>query len=336
MNYTLHQLRIFVKVCDLQSVTKASEALFLTQPAVSIQLKKLQNEFEIPLTEVIGRQLYITDFGKQIHKLALEILERVDRIKSATDEFRGILTGNLKIASASTGKYVIPYFLSGFMQEHPGINISIDVTNKTKVVESLQENAVDFAMVSIIPSNLALDSVPLMNNELNLVASTHYPNIPKRMTAKKLDGHTLIFREHGSATRHAMINFLNNYNIQAKRSMQLTSNEAVKQAVRAGLGLSIMPLIGIRSELKLNNMLIIPMKGLPIITQWNLVYGKRKEAFHRPEKPWLSISRIIKVGLLINISTILSSNKTSTILKVVWLNTGTFFILYSPKNSICL
>ena len=277
MNYTLHQLRIFVKVCEVQSVTKAAEALFLTQPAVSIQLKKLQDEFEIPLTEVIGRQLYVTEFGKQIRDLALEILEKIDLIEAATDEFKGILTGSLKIASASTGKYVIPYFLSGFMQENPGVTISIDVTNKTRVVENLQENSIDFAIISVIPQNMALECVPLMNNELVLVASTHYHRLPKRMLVKNLNTHTLIFREHGSATRNEMINFLNKNNVQVKRSIQLTSNEAVKQGVRAGLGLSIMPLIGIRSELKLDKMVVVPIKGLPIITQWNLAYGRGKK-----------------------------------------------------------
>ncbi len=277
MNYTLHQLRIFIKVCELQSITKASEALFLTQPAVSLQLKKLQDEFEIPLTEVIGRKLYVTDFGKQIRDLGLEILDKLDMIETATDEYKGILTGSIKIASASTGKYVIPYFLSGFMQQHQGVSISIDVTNKTRVVENLQENSIDFAMVSVIPQNLALSGIPLMKNELNLVAATRYFRLPKRMLRKNLNAHTLIFREHGSATRDAMINYLNKNNISIKRSIQLTSNEAVKQAVRAGLGLSIMPLIGIRSELKLNNMTIIPMKGLPVVTQWNLVYGSGKK-----------------------------------------------------------
>lgn len=277
MNYTLHQLRIFVKVCEVQSITKASEALFLTQPAVSIQLKKLQDEFEIPLTEVIGRQLYVTEFGKQVWELAVDILEKIDKIEAATDQYKGILTGHIKIASASTGKYVIPYFLTDFMRTYPGVTISIDVTNKTKVVESLQENSIDFAMVSVIPQNLSLECVPLIQNELHLVASTNYPDLPKKMSPKKLSDHTLIFRENGSATRAAMKTFLNEHQIQAKRSMELVSNEAVKQAVRAGLGLSIMPLIGIRSELLLQNMKIIPMKGLPIITQWNLAYGVGKK-----------------------------------------------------------
>ncbi len=277
MNYTLHQLRIFTKVCEFQSITKASEALYLTQPAISIQLKKLQDEFEIPLTEVIGRQLYVTDFGQQIYQLAIDILEKMNRIEVATDEYKGLLTGQIRIASASTGKYVIPYFLTGFMREHPGVAISIDVTNKTKVVQSIQENSVDFAMVSVVPQNLALECLPLINNELYLVASTDYPDLGKRITPKKLSAHTLIFRESGSATRTAMKNFLDKNQISVKRSMELVSNEAVKQAVRAGLGLSIMPQIGIRSELALGKMRIVPIKGLPITTQWNLAFGSGKK-----------------------------------------------------------
>ncbi|NRB47512.1 MAG: LysR family transcriptional regulator [Saprospiraceae bacterium] len=277
MSYTLHQLRIFTKVCELQSVTKASEALFLTQPAISIQLKKLQDEFEIPLTEVIGRQLYITDFGKKIEKLALDILEKADGINSAADQYKGILTGQIKIASASTGKYVIPYFLTGFLRKYPGVNISIDVTNKTRVVENLQENSIDFAMISVLPDNLVLEHVPLIDNELHLVASAKYPGLPKRMTPKQLENYPLIFREDGSATRAAMKHFLNQNQIQVKRSMQLVSNEAVKQGVRAGLGLSIMPLIGVRTELMLHNIKIIPMRGLPIRSQWKLAYSSGKQ-----------------------------------------------------------
>ena len=277
MNYTLHQLRIFIKVCEYQSITKASEAMYLTQPAISIQLKKLQDEFEIPLTEVIGRQLYVTEFGEKIRGLSQNILDKVEQIEVATDQYKGLISGQIKIASASTGKYVIPYFLTGFMRKYPGVNITVDVTNKTQVVENLQENSVDFAMVSVIPQNLNLACIPLINNELFLVAAEDYPGLPKKMTPEKLSAHTLIFREAGSATLSTMKTFLSKNQVRVKRSMQLVSNEAVKQAVRAGLGLSVMPLIGIRSELLLNNLKIIPIKGLPIVTQWNLAYSSGKK-----------------------------------------------------------
>ncbi len=276
MNYTLHQLEVFSKVCDCQSITKASEALHLTQPAVSIQLKKFQESFEVPLTEVIGRQLYVTDFGRQILELALDILAKADEIKSAADAHRGLLTGSISIASASTGKYVLPYFLTGFMRQHPGVNISVDVTNKSLVVDSLQNNSVDFAVVSVVPENLSLHRVSLLANELYLTAAKNYPDLPARMTPRKLEGCTLLFREPGSATRLAMENFLRDKGVTVQRSMQLVSNEAVKQAVRAGLGLSILPRIGIRTELAAGDMQLVPMRGLPITTEWNLVYGRGK------------------------------------------------------------
>ncbi|MEM6878949.1 MAG: LysR family transcriptional regulator, partial [Bacteroidota bacterium] len=225
MNYTLHQLRIFVEVCDKQSVTKASEALFLTQPAVTLQLKKLQSEFEIPLTEVIGRQLYVTDFGRRIESMARQVLDTVEEMSVVRDQHKGILAGDIKIASASTGKYVIPYFLTGFMRKYPLVNISIDVTNKTKVVADLQANAIDFAMVSVMPQNLALDALPLLPNELHLVAAADYPNLSNRLQPKTLSKHNLIFREEGSATRQAMYAYHKEHDVSIQRSIQMTSNE---------------------------------------------------------------------------------------------------------------
>ena len=276
MNYTLHQLRIFCKVCDCQSITRAAEALYLTQPAVSIQLKRLQNEFEIPLTEVINRKLYVTDFGKTVYQLAREILAGADRIGEAVHQYRGILTGNIHIASASTGKYVLPYFIADFARRHPGVTLTVDVTNKTQVVDSLRANETDFAIVSVIPEKLRLERIPLLSNELHLAAAPSYPGLPERMTAKRLARFPLIFREAGSATLRAMEEFLERNAITPSYTMRLQSNEAVKQAVRAGLGLSILPRIGIRNELQLGHLRIVPMAGLPMVTEWSMVYREEK------------------------------------------------------------
>lgn len=149
MNYTLHQLQIFLKVTELKSVTKASEALFLSQPAVSMQLKKFQDQFSIPLTEVVGRQLYITEFGLEIAEAAEKILNEVELINYKTRSQKGQLAGKLKIAIVSTAKYAMPYFLNGFMELHPEVDLVLDVTNKGGVIRSLENNEVDFAMVSI-------------------------------------------------------------------------------------------------------------------------------------------------------------------------------------------
>lgn len=280
MNYTLHQLQIFLKIVETKSVTKAAQELHLTQPAVSIQLKNLQEQFEIPLTEVVGRKIYITDFGTEIAQAAENILNQVAAINYKTLRYKGQLAGRLKISVVSTAKYVMPYFLTDFMKDHDGIELLMDVTNKTKVVESLENNEVDFALVSILPTSLHIEKLDLLKNKLYLVGNTAR-TVKKGTTAAELfKALPLIFREKGSGTREAMELFIDRKQLPVVKKMELTSNEAVKQALLAGLGYSIMPLIGIRNELQQQELQIIPVKGLPITTTWSLIWLKGKK--HSP------------------------------------------------------
>lgn len=280
MNYTLNQLQIFLKVVQKQSVTKAAEELHLTQPAVSIQLKNFQDQFNIPLTEVVGRKIYITDFGREIAESAENIINQVYAINYKTMAFQGQITGKLRISVVSTGKYVMPYFLSEFMKQHPGVELLMDVTNKNRVIKSLENNEVDAALVSILPANLNIDKMDLLQNKLFLVGRLH-TKFKKSMEINEIfKDLPLIFREKGSGTRNTMELFFTQNNISVLKKMELTSNEAVKQAVMAGLGYSIMPLIGIRNELQQNQIHIIPIKGLPITTTWSLIWLKEKK--HAP------------------------------------------------------
>ena len=166
MHYTLHQLQIFLVVTKTKSITKAAEELFLTQPAVSIQLKNFQEQFDIPLTEVVGRQLYVTDFGREIAKAAENILNEVNAINFKVQTFKGKLSGRLKISIVSTGKYVMPYFLTGFMKKNPDVELQMDVTNKQKVIQSLENNEVDFSLVSVLPEKLQVEKIELVPNKL--------------------------------------------------------------------------------------------------------------------------------------------------------------------------
>ncbi len=276
MNYTLNQLQVFQKIAQTQSVTKAAEELHLTQPAVSIQLRNFQNQFDIPLTEVIGRKIYITDFGREIAKAAEQILEQVSAIQHKTLAYRGQLFGKLKVSVVSTGKYVMPYFLTAFMKVHPGVELEMDVTNKTKVIKSLEANEVDFSLVSILPEHLALNHIDLLDNKLYLVGNRD--TTPSEQVDLKVlfEQSPLIFREKGSGTRQLMEKFITAQQLNVSKKMELTSNEAVKQAVLAGLGYSIMPLIGIRNELQSGAMKIIPVEDLPIHTVWQLIWLKGK------------------------------------------------------------
>lgn len=277
MIYTLNQLQIFLKVSQTQSVTKAAEELYLSQPAVSIQLKNFQDQFDIALTEVVGRKLYITDFGKEIAAAAEAILNEVNAINYKTQVYKGQLSGRLKISVVSTGKYVMPYFLSGFMKQHSGVDLLMDVTNKAKVIESLDRNEVDFSLVSIIPDTVQVNRIELLPNKLYLVGARDSSVKTKGAVKKIFEELPLIFRENGSGTRQTMEKFIEKHHLIFRKKMELTSNEAVKQSVLAGLGYSIMPLIGIKNELKNGDMKIIPVKGLPIKTAWQLIWLKGKK-----------------------------------------------------------
>lgn len=280
MNYTFNQLRIFLKICQTQSITKASAALHLSQPAVSIQLKNFQEQFEIPLTELVGRKIFITDFGKEIAIAAENILNQVHAINYKTQAHKGQLSGRLKFSIVSTGKYVLPYFLTDYLKQHEGVELLLDVTNKLKVVESLQKNEVDFSLVSVLPDNIKFEKIELMQNKLYVVCNTKQVFKKKLYDKKLFEELPLIYREQGSGTRQTMEKFIQKNNLPVRKKMELTSNEAVKQAVIAGLGCSIMPLIGIKNELQNGELQIVPVEGFPITTVWNLIWLKGKN--HSP------------------------------------------------------
>lgn len=276
MNYTLHQLKIFLKISQTRSVTKASEELHLSQPAVSMQLKNFQEQFDVPLTEVIGRKIHITDFGEEIAVAAQNILNEVEAINMKNYAYQGQLFGRLKIAIVSTGKYVMPYFLSTFIGKHPGVNLSLDVTNKATVIENLENNEIDFALVSVLPEHIQIESIELMENKLFLVGSRDQQLKLEHNSRDIFKKIPLIYRESGSGTRHVMERFMKQHNLPLLKKMELTSNEAVKQAVIAGLGYSVMPIIGIKNELRNGDLEIIPVGGFPIKSKWQIIWMKGK------------------------------------------------------------
>ena len=270
MNYTLHQLRVFQKVVELKSITKAAEALNMTQPAVSIQLKNLQEQFDMPITEIFGRQVHITDFGMELNEVAGRILDEVELIDYMSKQYKGLLAGKLKIASVSTGKYVIPYFLKGFLDMHKGVKLDFDVTNRREVIANLEKNDIDFAVMAVEPEHINLNEEIIMPNTLFVVGS----NENSELTLK--DEVSLLHREEGSGTRIIMLNFFDKKGINTKLRMQLRSNEAVKQAVIAGLGISVLPVVSMKNELENGQVKIINVEGFPLKSDWKLVWLKNK------------------------------------------------------------
>ena len=207
---------------------------------------------------------------------AERILNELHAINYKTIAYKGQLAGNLKISVVSTGIYIIPYFLAGFLNQHEGIELQLDVTNKLQVIESLENNEVDFSLVSVIPENMKLNKLELMQNQLYLISNKDKKFNEKIYDKKIFETLPLIYREEGSGTRHVMEKFILKNNLPVKKKMELTTNEAVKQAVIAGMGFSILPLIGIKNELNNGELQIIPVKGFPIKSVWNLIWLKDK------------------------------------------------------------
>jgi DNA-binding transcriptional LysR family regulator len=278
MNYTLNQLQIFLKVAQLRSITRAAVELNLTQPAVSIQLKNFQDQFESPLIEIIGKKVYVTDFGHEVAEKIEIILNQIQAVSNFDKEQSKRLTGKLRIAVVSTGKYVMPYFLTDFLNENKEVTLLMDVNNRAGVIQSLENNEIDLALVSVLPNKRNFESLELLPNKLYLIGKN--PIGKKKKESIDYSEFPFIYREKGSATRLTMERFIEKKKIQPVKKLELTSNEAVKQAVLAGLGYSIMPEIGIRNELANGLLHIVPSKGLPITTSWQLIWLKGKR--HTP------------------------------------------------------
>lgn len=280
MNYTLNQLRVFLKIAETESITLASEQLNLTQPAVSIQLKNFQNQFEQPLTEIIGKRIYITQFGKEIAEKISDIIQQLEDINNKTMLFKGELKGKLKISVVSTAKYIIPYFMVDFIKKNKSVELQIDVTNKNDVIQSIENNEVDLSLVSILPAKLPIETLDLLPNKVYLVGKDLPDEKTKIFNKSIFKEIPLIFREKGSGTRQLMENYIEQNKITVFKKLELTSNEAVKQALIAGLGYSMMPVIGLKNELMNGELQILPIKGTPIKTKWSFIWHKNKN--HSP------------------------------------------------------
>lgn len=275
MKYTLHQLQIFVRLSRTFSVTRTAEELNLSQPAVSIQLKNFQANFAIPLTEIVHKRIYLTEFGKTVAAKAEEVLRSTEGVNQCLAAYRGEITGPLRISTVSTGKYIAPYLLAPYIKQHPSVDISLNVSNKTQVLAELTANEIDLALVSLKPE-MRLEEYVLMDNEFVLIGAKP-PVSAEVWSPDRLGDVPILFREPGSATRQIMERYLQHHGVMVKRSLELTSNEAIKQSVMAGLGYSIMPKVSILAALEQGWLFIQPIKGLPIKNQWSFIWPEGKK-----------------------------------------------------------
>ncbi len=278
MNITFRQLQVFEAVARHLSFTHAAEELFLTQPAVSMQVKQLESAVGIPLYEQLGKSIHLTEAGKLMFRYSTEIRSQVNEAEKELDDLKGTEGGLLQIAVASTVNNFAARLLSEFCQQYPRIRVSFDVTNRATLLKKLEANESDLALMGSPPADMDLIGEPFMDNPLVVIAPPSHPLVgEKDIPLKKLKDDPLLMREVGSGTRVAMERFfLEKKNFKLISSIEMNSNEAIKRSVEAGLGLGIVSLHTIELEKELGRLEVLDVRSFPIVRQWYIVYRKGK------------------------------------------------------------
>ena len=278
MNFTLRQLRLFEAVARNASYTRAAEEMHLTQPAVSTQVKQLEEDVGMALFEHMGRKIFLTEAGREMYQFSRSIAQKFDDISMVLDEMKGVKHGVLNISVTSTAKYFAPYLLAEFCRQHAGITVNLDVTNRATLLRQLADNLPDMAIMGTPPTGLDLEADSFMSNPLVVIAPPSHPLAQAgRISLHRLMQEPFIQREQGSGTRNAIERFMEQRGLSMKTTMEMSRNEAIKHAVMAGLGLGMVSIHTLELELALGRLAILDVEGFPIVKDWYLVHrtGKR-------------------------------------------------------------
>lgn len=277
MNITIRQFQIFEAVAQHLSYTRAAEVLYLSQPAVSMQIKQLESEVEMPLFERLGKKLFLTDAGEELLIYACNISQQLVELDDVLNEIRGSERGRLTIAVATTANYFALKLLGEFYKRFPGTIISFDVTNRESLLNHLNDNTADMVIMGQPPEGMDVEATVFMDNPLVVIAPKGHELISKKqIPLSVLQQETFIMREHGSGTRIAMERFFEQSGYSISSVMEMSSNEAINQAVEAGLGLGIVSRHTLELELALERLHILDVQSFPIMRHWYLVHRKQK------------------------------------------------------------
>ncbi len=277
MHLTLQQLRLFESVVRNGSYTRAAEEMHLTQPAVSIQIRRLEDQAGVPLLEQMGRRIYPTAAGKLVQAAASDVLARLRQLDSDMDSLRGDVRGPLQIAVVSTGKYFMPLLLGRFLQQHPGVEPHLLFTNREHVMERLMHNEDDFVVMGQTPDDARLVCYPFLENVLGFIAPPDHPlGGRRRVPLEEVVKERFIVREPGSGTRQAVERILAAEGLATEPYMELGSAEAIKQAVLAGIGIAVISLHSVRLEQAAGKLTVLDVEGFPLRRRWYAVHQKGK------------------------------------------------------------
>ena len=276
-NITFRQLKVFETVARHLNYTKAAQELHLTQPAVSMQIKQLEDVIGLPLFEQMGRQTFITEAGRELHRYSRSISHIFAEMDDVFGALKGIERGALAISVATTASYFATRMLAEFSRDYPHIQISLDVTNRETLLGQLECNDRDLVIMGSPPPDMELEAEAFMDNPLVVLAPFHHPlSLRKNIPLVEIAGESFVVREEGSGTRSSIERFFEARKIKFTTGMELGSNEAIKQAVIAGLGLGIASLHTLEMELETRRLAVLDVEGFPIVRHWYIVHRKGK------------------------------------------------------------
>ncbi len=273
---TLHQLKVFEAAARHSSFTRAAEELFLTQPTVSMQIKQLTKSVGLPLFEQVGKRLFLTEAGRELFATCRQIFETIAQFEMTVADLKGLKQGQLRLAVITTAKYFVPRLLGPFCQLYPGIEIALQVTNHERILDRMMNNMDDLYILSQVPENLDVNYEPFLDNPLVVFAPVNHPLAKeKNIPIERLTNEPFIMREPGSGTRRAVQQLFDEHGVKVKVKLELGSNEAIKQAIAGGLGISVLSrhtLMPDSSEFS-----ILDVEHFPIKRTWFLGYPSGKQ-----------------------------------------------------------
>jgi len=277
LHVTLRQLQVFEAVARHLSFSRAAEELHLTQPAVSMQIKQLEESVGLPLFEQIGKKIFLTDAGNEIYHYSQSIAQQLAEAEAVLEEMKGLKRGKLNISVVSTANYFAPQLLALFCQRNQNVTLSLSVINREVLINQLANNEMDLGVMGLPPDGLDIDAEPFMENPLVVIAPPGHALARERnIPLSRLAQETFIVREVGSGTRSAMERFFAQHNLTPSTGMEMSTNEAIKQAVQAGMGLGVVSIHTITLELETRRLVVLDVESFPILRHWYVVHRKGK------------------------------------------------------------
>lgn len=274
---SLRQLQVFEAVARLLSYTRAAEELYLSQPTISMQIKKLETDVGLALTEQIGKKISLTGAGNALFDAAKDILGTLERFEMQIDDQKGLRTGQLRIAVVTTANYFAPHLLGKFCQLYPGIKVSLEVTNREHILDRMARNADDLYLIGKPPESSDLEFQPYLSNPMVVVAPVKHPLAKqKNIPLSAIQDEHFIMREQGSGTRIAVEKTFANAGFSVKVRMELGNNESIKQGITGGLGIAILSLHTLTSG-DMNELTVLDVQGFPISWQWYVGHPRGKQ-----------------------------------------------------------